>query len=94
MNILPVSSPDQMGLPVLASIELETGHPSQIDITQPGGQISILNDPQVLLIDHGAAEGRITLMNGVEPDPETSALGNAIFCEDLGGLAERAGGEQ
>ncbi len=81
-------------LPVMASIELATGHPSQIDITQPGGQIAILDDPQVLLIDHGADEGRITLMNGVEPDPETSALGNAIFFEDLVGLAERAGGEQ
>ena len=80
-------------LPVLASIELENGHPSQVDIPEPGGGLAVMADPQVILVDHGTSDGRATLLSGVEPAIETSLSVEGLFLEDLFDLAERRGGE-
>ena len=80
-------------LPVLASIELENGHPSQVDLPEPGGALAVMADPQVILVDHGTSDGRATLLSGVEPAVETSLSISGLFLEDLLNLAERRGGE-
>lgn len=81
-------------LPVLAAIELENGHPSQIDIPDPGGPIAVLADPQVILVDHEAVEGRMTLINGVDPRAETSLTVEGLFFEGLLERGPRVAGGQ
>ncbi len=81
-------------VPVLATIELQNGHPSQIDIPEPGGAIAVMSDPQVILVDHLADEGRITLLNGVEPALETGITLDGLFLDNIFTLAASGrGGE-
>jgi hypothetical protein len=68
---------------VLAMIELANGHPSQLDLSEPGGAIAVLAEPQVILVDHGAAEGRVTLLSGVEPSAEGALTVDGLFLDSI-----------
>jgi hypothetical protein len=52
---------------VLAVIELDNGHPYQVELPDPGGALVVLGEPQVILVDHGDGEGRATLLDGLDP---------------------------
>jgi hypothetical protein len=67
---------------VLATIELENGHPSQVDLPEPGGRIAVLSNPQVIVVDHDANEGRLTLLNGVDVAAETGTTIHGLFLEN------------
>ncbi|MBN1946077.1 MAG: hypothetical protein JW797_10395 [Bradymonadales bacterium] len=74
---------------VLVLIELENGHPTQINLPEAGGRLAVLTYPQVILVDHMAEEGRVTLLNGVEPDENTRLTINGLFLEELFAQAGR-----
>lgn len=67
---------------VLAIIELENGHPSQVDLPDPGGSLAVLDDPQVVLVDHGDVEGRFTLLDGIDPSRPARTI-EGLFLENL-----------
>jgi hypothetical protein len=73
---------------VLAIIELANGHPSQVDIPEPGGQLAVMRNPQVILVDHGAPEGRFTLLDGVSPSEATAVTVEGLFLKDVFGHAD------
>lgn len=72
---------------VMAIIDLSNGHPSQIDIPDPGERLGVLTDPQTILIDHGDSDGRMTLLSAVEPSAETSTTVEGLFLETVFGQA-------
>jgi hypothetical protein len=76
---------------VLAIIDLENGHPSQVDLPAPGLGLAVTADPAVILVDHRAPEGYLTLLDGIAP---SAANQRTISGHFLAGLFNHANQER
>ncbi|MGM0559205.1 MAG: hypothetical protein ACQEVA_22660, partial [Myxococcota bacterium] len=64
--------------------DLSTGHPTDYPLPMEGERIFVLEDQELILVDHGRREGAFTVFRGSEePSMDTARVFENVFLRDL-----------
>jgi hypothetical protein len=65
------------------AFDLQTGHPSVFSLPKEGQRIHLIDDQELIMVQHGDAHGSFTLLNAVEPRPKNARHFDYVFFDEL-----------